>query len=404
MSYLDAKKVVYLQEIYKELESLVKEIGTVEGASTTWDSITGSQSSVSLSGFTNDAGFITAESDPTFATSPAATITQPDIDSWNTSIQAGDNISLLTNDAGYISDTSNFVTLDGSQVITGQKTFSDGANIRVASNDDNTGGFQMLKEDGGLLNLGFEEDFLRWRRGGGGAFAGWRWDSFENTSLSLTGAGDATFAGDVVAGSTIAEITAGPANILTTKEWVLANSGGAGTWGSITGTLSDQTDLQAELDNRVTLDTPETITGVKTIASVMLFNNSAGISFTTGGQVVGNAENRLWFNHLNRFTFQPIGGFSASINSSNLSAARNYTLQDKAGTIALLDDIPNTVDFATAAQGALAGTATQPGDNVSTLTNDAGYITGTTGFTGSYVTATDTVTVVNGLITAVTPL
>jgi hypothetical protein len=33
-------------------------------------------------------------------------------------------------------------------------------------------------------------------------------------------------------------------------------------------------------------------------------------------------------------------------------------------------------DFATAAQGALAATATQPGDNVSTLVNDAGYLTG----------------------------
>jgi hypothetical protein len=32
-------------------------------------------------------------------------------------------------------------------------------------------------------------------------------------------------------------------------------------------------------------------------------------------------------------------------------------------------------DYATAAQGALADSATQPGDNVSTLTNDAGYLT-----------------------------
>jgi len=32
-------------------------------------------------------------------------------------------------------------------------------------------------------------------------------------------------------------------------------------------------------------------------------------------------------------------------------------------------------DYATAAQGSLADTATQPGDNISTLTNDAGYIT-----------------------------
>lgn len=34
-----------------------------------------------------------------------------------------------------------------------------------------------------------------------------------------------------------------------------------------------------------------------------------------------------------------------------------------------------STDYATAAQGATADTATQPGDNVSTLTNDAGYLT-----------------------------
>jgi hypothetical protein len=36
-------------------------------------------------------------------------------------------------------------------------------------------------------------------------------------------------------------------------------------------------------------------------------------------------------------------------------------------------------DYATAAQGALADSATQPGDNVSDLTNNAGYLTGITG-------------------------
>jgi hypothetical protein len=35
----------------------------------------------------------------------------------------------------------------------------------------------------------------------------------------------------------------------------------------------------------------------------------------------------------------------------------------------------STGDFATAAQGTLADSATQPGDNVSTLTNDSGFIT-----------------------------
>ena len=45
-------------------------------------------------------------------------------------------------------------------------------------------------------------------------------------------------------------------------------------------------------------------------------------------------------------------------------------------------------DYATAAQGALADSATQPGDNISTLTNDAGYIT-------SAQVPTDSVTSVN---------
>ena len=37
-----------------------------------------------------------------------------------------------------------------------------------------------------------------------------------------------------------------------------------------------------------------------------------------------------------------------------------------------------STDYATSAQGALADSATQPSDNISTLTNDSGYITGLT--------------------------
>ena len=48
-------------------------------------------------------------------------------------------------------------------------------------------------------------------------------------------------------------------------------------------------------------------------------------------------------------------------------------------------------DFATSAQGVLADSATQPGDNVSTLTNDAGYITGAAIPVSSVNTQTGTV-------------
>lgn len=46
--------------------------------------------------------------------------------------------------------------------------------------------------------------------------------------------------------------------------------------------------------------------------------------------------------------------------------------------ISVYDTATIDANFATAAQGALADTAIQPGDNVSDLTNDAGYITGYT--------------------------
>lgn len=48
--------------------------------------------------------------------------------------------------------------------------------------------------------------------------------------------------------------------------WGRGGSGGGGTWGSITGTLADQTDLQTELDDKVSLSGSETIAGVKTFS------------------------------------------------------------------------------------------------------------------------------------------
>jgi len=51
--------------------------------------------------------------------------------------------------------------------------------------------------------------------------------------------------------------------------------GGGGTWGSITGTLSSQTDLQTELDGKVNDTGNETIAGVKTFSSDPLIPDEA---------------------------------------------------------------------------------------------------------------------------------
>jgi hypothetical protein len=57
--------------------------------------------------------------------------------------------------------------------------------------------------------------------------------------------------------------------------------------------------------------------------------------------------------------------------SGDLATARANLGLDTAATTA-------STDYATAAQGTLADSATQPADNISTLTNDSGFITGVT--------------------------
>jgi hypothetical protein len=76
------------------------------------------------------------------------------------------------------------------------------------------------------------------------------------------------------------------------------------------------------------------------------------------------------------------GALIASNNLSDLDSAATARTNLGLGTAATTA----STDYATAAQGTLADSATQPGDNISTLTNDSGYITGYT-VTQSDVTA-----------------
>src|SRR6056300_854667 len=66
----------------------------------------------------------------------------------------------------------------------------------------------------------------------------------------------------------------------------------------------------------------------------------------------------------NGTTFVSLG----TIDGTGLSAIRADLGLGTAATTA-------STDYATAAQGTLADSATQPGDNISTLTNDSGYLT-----------------------------
>jgi len=86
---------------------------------------------------------------------------------------------------------------------------------------------------------------------------------------------------------------------------------------------------------------------------------------------------------------------SGFITAGDIPAAPVTSVASKTGDVTLVKaDITdlNEADYATAAQGALADTALQSGDNISELTNDAGYLTEVPGtlFTGRYRYETNT--------------
>lgn len=87
----------------------------------------------------------------------------------------------------------------------------------------------------------------------------------------------------------------------TTGETTIAATGGGGggvAWGDITGTLSDQTDLQNELNNKVGLTGDEVIDGIKTFSNQTKFSVESVFNegflvngtFRTGAVVVTEAD------------------------------------------------------------------------------------------------------------------
>lgn len=134
----------------------------------------------------------------------------------------------------------------------------------------------------------------------------------------------------------------------------------AGTvWGSIDGTLSNQTDLQNALDAKQ--DTLTAGTGIS-IENNVISNTQTSAEW---GNIEGTLSNQTDLqNELN--------GLSDDITANHDEIGRIGQLIGTYGDIVTYD----ASDFATSAQGALADTALQSGDNITELNNNAGYITG----------------------------
>ena len=82
-------------------------------------------------------------------------------------------------------------------------------------------------------------------------------------------------------GGTIGQVLSKKSSTDYDTEWVAQTGGGGGTWGSITGTLSDQTDLQDALNAKA--DTGHTHTGLVTNGDAHDHNGGDGgqISYST---------------------------------------------------------------------------------------------------------------------------
>ena len=130
-----------------------------------------------------------------------------------------------------------------------------------------------------------------------------------------------------------------------------------------------------------------------------------GVTFAIGDNIVATTDNAStstyagnWSKHDQTDAVQAVVGLTGSIAKGSLLSALNVEdgadVTDTANVTAagaLMDsEVTNlaqvkafdSADYATAAQGTLADSATQPGDNVSTLTNDAGYTTNVGDITG----------------------
>lgn len=151
-------------------------------------------------------------------------------------------------------------TYYGSMTYQGQAQFNAGINISGDDTENITAGFTD-GVDNTTFNVQHNQILLSHRTG--------RAILFNNTGLQLTLGSDAT--GDIFYRNSSGYLTRLPAgtngHVLTLASGIpsWAAPSGGGTWGSITGTLSSQTDLQTTLDAKWSLSTGGTLTGANTI-------------------------------------------------------------------------------------------------------------------------------------------
>ena len=111
--------------------------------------------------------------------------------------------------------------------------------------------------------------------------------AFPNWATTASGVFDMSYPGPIAWNT----IFSGPNGIQAWLEYIDSKSSGGGTWGSITGTLSDQTDLQAALDGKLgTSGVAVSATKLATARNIngVAFDGTASITIADPTKVVAN--------------------------------------------------------------------------------------------------------------------
>ena len=296
----------------------------------------------------------------------------------DTALQPWDNVSELTNDAWYVTDAyhdstkqDKLIAWTNIQIANDWKTISATDTTYVAWDFD----IKDLADSTGLRTE-------------------WSWKQDELIAWS-----NIQIAADWKTISAIDTTYSAWAGISISNNNVISAIDNKASWGSIEWTLSDQTDLQLALDEK-----QDTLTAWNNIQIVGSTISSTDTKYTAGNWISISANNVIsntqtsaeWWNIQWDITDQTDLQSALGTKQNTLTAGANiqivgdtisatdtkYTasdfdikdLADSTGKRASWDAKQNAIsDLATIRSN--ASTAIQPNDNVSELTNDAGYIT-----------------------------
>lgn len=295
----------------------------------------------------------------------------------DTAIQPWDNVSELTNDAWYVTDAyhdstkqDKLIAWTNIQIASDWKTISATDTTYVAWDFD----IKDLADSTGLR-------------------AEWSWKQDALTAWS-----NIQIAQDGTISATDTTYSAWPGISISANNVISANDNKA-TWWSIEGTLSDQADLKDALDAKQ--GTLTAWNNIQIAGSTISATDTKYIAWTwisiSANNVISNTQTSAeWWNIQWDITDQTdlqdaldtkqntlTAGVNIQISGDTISATdTKYTasdfdikdLADSTGKRASWDAKQNAIsDLATIRSN--ASTAIQPNDNVSVLTNDAGYIT-----------------------------